>query len=50
MNYAIKNLPNDGICVLAGNIKEKNKINPYDLIFGKKYLVFLNMDVSLEKI
>lgn len=51
MNYAIKNLPNDGICVLAGNIKKgkKIRINPYDLIFGKKIFGFSGMDVSLEK-
>ena len=45
----LKNLPNDGICVLAGNIKkEKIRINPYDLIF-KKIFGFSGMDVSLEK-
>lgn len=51
MNYAIKNLPNDGMCILAGNIKKGNKIriNPYDLIFGKKIFGFSGMDVSLEK-
>ena len=51
MNYAIKNLPNDGICVLAGNAKKGDKIqiNPYDLIFGKKIFGYSGMDVSLEK-
>ena len=51
MNYAIKNLPHDGLCILAGNTKRGNKIqiNPYDLIFGKKIVGFSGMDVSLEK-
>ena len=51
MNYAIKNLPNDGICILAGNTKKGNKIqiNPYDLILGKKIFGYSGMDVSLEK-
>ena len=51
MNYAIKNLPNDGICVLAGNTEKGNKIkiNPYDLIFGKKIFGFSAMDLPLKK-
>ena len=51
MNFAINDLPYNGICILAGNTKKGNKVNidPYDLIFGKKIIGFSGMDVSLEK-
>ncbi len=51
MELAYKNLSNDGLCVLAGNIKKGNTIqlNPYDLIFGKKIVGFSGNNVSLEK-
>ena len=50
MQYAYKNLSKDGTFVLAGNTKvgHKIKINPYDLIFGKKIHGFSGNDVSLE--
>lgn len=51
MNFAVNDLPNNGICILAGNTKKGNKVNidPYDLIFGKKIVGFSGMDISLEK-
>jgi len=51
MEMAIKNLSTQGLCVLAGNIKRglKIKIDPYDLIFGKKIYGFSGNDISLEK-
>ena len=51
MEMAVKNLSTQGSCVLAGNIKRgfKIKIDPYDLIFGKKIYGFSGNDVSLEK-
>jgi S-(hydroxymethyl)glutathione dehydrogenase/alcohol dehydrogenase len=50
MQHAYKNLSKDGTFVLAGNTKvgQKIKINPYDLIFGKKIHGFSGNDVSLE--
>ena len=50
MELAYKNLSNDGLCILAGNIKKGNliQLNPYDLIFGKKIVGFSGNDVSLE--
>ena len=50
MQSAYKNLSRKGTFVLAGNTKigEKIKINPYDLIFGKKIHGFSGNDVSLE--
>lgn len=51
MEFAYKNLSKDGIFVLAGNPKkgQKIKINPYDLIFGKKIFGFSGNDISLQK-
>ena len=51
MEMAVKNLSVQGSCILAGNIKRgfKIKIDPYDLIFGKKIYGFSGNDVSLEK-
>ena len=48
---AINNLDTKGIVIIAGNIKKGNfiKLNPYDLIFGKKIFGFSGNDVSLEK-
>lgn len=51
MEMAIKNLSPEGTCILAGNIKYgfKIKINPYDLIFGKKIFGFSGNDLPLDK-
>jgi len=51
MQHAYKNLSKNGTFVLAGNPKvgQKIKINPYDLIFGKKIHGFSGNDVSLEE-
>ena len=51
MQAAFKNLSKSGICVVAGNPKkgQEIKVNPYDLIFGKKIYGFSGNDVSLEK-
>jgi len=51
MEAAIKNLANNGKMILAGNTKKGDfiRLNPYDLIFGKKIYGFSGNDVSLEK-
>ncbi len=51
MEMAIKNLSSCGTAVLAGNLKKGDfvKLNPYDLIFGKKIFGFSANDVSLDK-
>ena len=51
MEMAIDNLSKNGSTILAGNLKKGNliKLNPYDLIFGKKVYGFSGNDVSLEK-
>lgn len=51
MEFAYNNLSKNGIFVLAGNPKkgQKIKINPYDLIFGKKIFGFSGNDISLQK-
>ena len=48
---AINNLDVKGKVIIAGNIKRAIliKLNPYDLIFGKKLSGFSGNDVSLEK-
>jgi S-(hydroxymethyl)glutathione dehydrogenase/alcohol dehydrogenase len=51
MEAAIKNLSYNGTMVLAGNTRKGDfiRLNPYDLIFGKKIFGFSGNDVSLEK-
>ena len=51
MEMAIQNLSVKGLCILAGNVRYgfKIKLNPYELIFGKKILGFSGNDVSLDK-
>ena len=51
MEAAIRNLSNNGSMIFAGNTKKGDfiKLNPYDLIFGKKIFGFSGNDVSLEK-
>ena len=51
MEMAIKNLSPEGTCILAGNTKHgfKIRINPYELIFGKKIYGFSGNDLSLDK-
>ena len=51
MALAIDNLPKNGTCILSGNVKKgvKIKIDPYDLIFGKKIIGFAGTNLSLEK-
>ena len=51
MEAAIRNLSNSGSMIFAGNTKKGDfiKLNPYDLIFGKKIFGFSGNDVSLEK-
>ena len=51
MEAAIKNLSDSGNMIFAGNTKKGDfiRLNPYDLIFGKKIFGFSGNDVSLEK-
>jgi S-(hydroxymethyl)glutathione dehydrogenase / alcohol dehydrogenase len=51
MNNAIKNLSNNGKAYIAGNpAKGKNiKINPYEIIYGKKIYGSIGGDISIEK-
>ena len=51
MEMAIYNLSKSGSAILAGNLKKGNfiKLNPYDLIFGKKVYGFSGNDISLKK-
>ena len=51
MKASFENLSHNGTCIVAGNPKkgQEIKINPYDLIFGKKIYGFSGNDVSLEK-
>ena len=51
MEAAIRNLSNSGSMIFAGNTKKGDfiKLNPYDLIFGKKIFGFSGNNVSLEK-
>ena len=50
MMLAVNTLPNNGICILCGNLKKglNININPYDLIFGKKILGFAGSNISLK--
>jgi len=51
MEAAVKNLANNGKMILAGNTKKGDyvRLNPYDLIFGKRIYGFSGNDVSLER-
>jgi len=51
METAMKNLSNNGTMILAGNTRKGDfvRLNPYDLIFGKKIYGFSANNISLEK-
>ena len=51
MNFAIKNLAAKGTCIIAGNAKfgAQIKINPYDIILGKKIIGSVGGDLNIEK-
>jgi S-(hydroxymethyl)glutathione dehydrogenase/alcohol dehydrogenase len=51
MEAAIRNLSYNGTMILVGNTRKGDfiRLNPYDLIFGKKIFGFSGNDVSLEK-
>ena len=51
MENSFKYLSNNGTCIIAGNTKIGNliKINPYDIIFGKKIIGSIGGDISIEK-
>ena len=51
MESAYKFLSANGTCLIAGNIKlnQNIKINPYDIIFGKKLLGTIGGDIDIKK-
>jgi len=51
MEAAIRNLTYNGTMILVGNTRKGDfiRLNPYDLIFGKKIFGFSGNDISLEK-
>ncbi len=48
---AFKYLKKDGLCIIGGNVKfgKKFKIDPYDIIFGKKIVGTVGGDISIKE-
>lgn len=50
IEHAFKNLKSNGLCVIGGNVKfgTKFKIDPYEIIFGKKIIGTIGGDLSIN--